>query len=277
MLREEAVLAMAGTCAMTMRDVDTYAKRSGPHHSARYLILFATKADAMVALGERMLSLVDGCIVFIPPETTYYFSYGSRCHYYCLSFSPEGGDRDGLLHTMFEKRANILHVQDVRLRESLQFQAEQLYGLLHREEEGAYRQAYVNACFLKLFMDAFRLQEKMREKLPQNTGQVLSMQITAYLDENYLSAVTLEQLEKVFFLSRYHLCRQFKAQMKMSIVDYLHLKRVEHAIGLMDDADRSITKICYESGFGNLQSFHTVFKRYTQKTPLKYRKGKIGE
>ena len=279
MAHEADVPFMAFDCTMTMRSVETHIWRSGPHHSARYLILFFSEADAMLTLGERMLSLVNGCIVLIPPETAYTFAYGSRCRYFCLSFEPANGEKSGLLRQMYEKRSNIIHLEEGRLRESLQYQAEQLYGMLHHgaEELVEYRQGYVAACFTKLIFDVFSLQEQMKHKIVQDTRQMLAMQLTAYLDANYLSAITLEQLGKVFFLSRYHLCRLFRAQMEMSIVDYIHWKRVQHAIGLLSDTDLDVTKICYESGFGNLQSFYSIFKRYVHKTPLQYRKGKPGE
>ena len=276
MVREE-LLGMAAGCAMTIRNVETHFKRSGPHLSARYSILFFSEADAMMTLGERMLSLVDGCIVFIPPQAAYSFSYGSRCRYYCLSFEPVNGEKGALLRTMYEKRTSIIHPSDKSFIQCLQFQTEQLYRMLLHASAVLleYRESYTAACFIKLMMDVSSLQEEMEVKLPQDQHQLLAMQLTAYLDTNYLSAVSLEQLEKVFFLSRFHLCRLFKAQMEMGIVDYIHWKRVQHAIGLLAGTDRSVTKVCYESGFNNLQSFYTVFRRYTQNTPLQYRKNRL--
>lgn len=276
MVRED-LLGMAAGCSMTLRNVETHFKKNGPHLSARYLILFFSEADAMMTLGERMLSLVDGCIVFVPPQAVYSFSYGSRCRYYCLSFEPVNGEKSALLRTMYEKRTSIIHPSDKSFIQCLQFQVEQLYRMLHQDLAvlWEYRESYTAACFLKLIMDVSSLQEEMEVKLPQDQHQLLAMQLTAYLDENYLSATTLTQLEKVFFLSRFHLCRLFKTQMEMSIVDYIHWKRVQHAIGLLAGTDRSVTKICYESGFGSLQSFYTVFRRYTQNTPLQYKKNRL--
>lgn len=262
-----------------MRSVETHVRRSGFHHSARYLILFFSEADGMLTLGERMLSLVDGCIVLIPPDSPYSFAYGSRCRYYRLSFEPANEEMTALFRTMYEKRFNIIHLALDRRRESIHFQAEQIYNMQQQGDDGpgGYRKIHQTACITKLILDVFALQEQLGQKSSYNTHQLLAMQLTTYLDENYLSAITLEQLEKVFFLSRFHLCRLFRGQMKMSIFEYIHWKKTQHASGLLANTDASITDICYESGFGNMQSFYTIFKRHTQKTPLQYRKSKEGD
>ncbi len=261
-------------CAVTLRSVDTHTKRSGPHRAGHHLILYFFQANAMLSLGERMLSLVDGSLAVVPKNTPYAFSYGTGCQYYCLAFETE--KETDLARSMLLKRPTLAHVSRQAERDRLRLQMERLQQRLKRPDalpEG-YGAAYVNACFTQLLLDVYALQAEAAEKPPEDPGRHLAGQIAAYLDAHFLSPITLDELEKAFFLSRFHLCRLFKREMKTTLFAYVRAKKVEAAADLLLSTDRDVAAICFDSGFANLQSFYSAFKRHTGKTPLKYRKSR---
>jgi AraC-like DNA-binding protein len=47
--------------------------------------------------------------------------------------------------------------------------------------------------------------------------------------------------------------------------------RVQEARRILNETRASVTEACYASGFSNLSHFHTVFKRQTGCSPLKFR------
>ncbi len=48
--------------------------------------------------------------------------------------------------------------------------------------------------------------------------------------------------------------------------------RVENACKLLNETDKSVADICYESGFNNFSNFNRYFKVITGQTPLQYKR-----
>lgn len=261
-------------CAMQARSVDTRARRSTPQTAGHHHLLFFTMANQMISIGERMLSLEDGCIVIVPKGSDYAFSYGTQCQYYCLSFMPPKMESNPLLSEMLHRRSSILRPRDTSQRDNMLYQVKQLYTHLQKPSplSAVPANAYRNACFIKILLDVYALQEEQQKETIGSESKSHAEQIRAYLDLHYLSPITLSDLEKAFFTSRYQLCRLFREQAQMTIFDYLRKRRIEHAAQLLVSTDLSTTGICFESGFANVQSFYTAFRRQMGKTPMKYRK-----
>jgi transcriptional regulator GlxA family with amidase domain len=64
---------------------------------------------------------------------------------------------------------------------------------------------------------------------------------------------------------------QFKADTGMAPNDYLLRCRIRKAQDLLDKSGRSVTDIGLSVGFPSGQYFSQVFRKYTGKTPTRYR------
>lgn len=261
-------------CAVTLRAVDTRAKRNAEHRAGHDLLMYFTEANLMMRVDTHMYSLVDDSVLLVPKDTPYAFAYGSRCQYYCLSFSLEGESANALVQAMLKKRAPLMHVQDKRQKQALRGQMEGLYRHLLAPGPlcGPLGALYTEACFAKLLLEVYALQAEMDGAPPMDGPSQLVEQIKAYLEDNILAPLSLEKLESVFFLSRFHLCRLFRRETGMTIFTYVRWKKVELATKMLLDTDRNVTDICYACGFGSLQSFYNIFKRQTKTTPLAMRR-----
>lgn len=61
--------------------------------------------------------------------------------------------------------------------------------------------------------------------------------------------------------------------MNVTPSEYINLRRVAYASQLLStDKKVSITDVCFESGFQNVEYFDKVFKKYKNMTPLNYHK-----
>lgn len=272
--RSEAWDLIPDYCAVWVRSVDTRARRSPPHVARHHHLLFFAQANQMISIGERMLSLEDGCVVVVPEGSEYTFSYGTQCHYYCLSFRPPKGAGSPLLSEMLHRRSSLLRTRDTEQRSHLLHQIKQLHDHLQKPREipAIPKNAYRDACFAKIIMDVYALQAETAWDAYLSERERLAERIRGYLDQHCLSPINLSDLEKSFFTSRYQLCRLFREQMRTTIFDYLRTQRIEHAKRLLLSSSKNITAICFESGFNNLQSFYNAFRRRVGKTPLQYRK-----
>jgi AraC-like DNA-binding protein len=93
-----------------------------------------------------------------------------------------------------------------------------------------------------------------------------------YLDENYQEPITLDLLAARVHISKGYLCRAFKKQMGLSVVQYLTERRIQAAMQLLQNTDDKILSVALDAGFGDLSHFNRIFKKLTGFSPTAYRK-----
>lgn len=114
------------------------------------------------------------------------------------------------------------------------------------------------------------------ENLPES-GKASSIpeklkQIHDYLDEKYAEKINLEELSSRFFISKFHLSREYKKIYGTTIGNELTSRRISHAKSMLRFSDASVEAIALECGFQDAGYFIKVFKRAEGMTPLEYRR-----
>ncbi len=97
-------------------------------------------------------------------------------------------------------------------------------------------------------------------------------QVHSYLDEHYPEKITLEKLSEQFFISKFHLSREYKKAFGSTISNDLTVLRVSHAKSLLRFSAASVESIAQSCGFQDAGYFIKVFKKSEGMTPLEYRK-----
>ena len=97
-------------------------------------------------------------------------------------------------------------------------------------------------------------------------------QVRQYLEEHYMEKISLEELSSLFFISKYHLSREYKKNYGVTIGSDLTARRLSHAKSLLRFSDSSIEEIAVQCGFADAGYFIKVFKKTETMTPLEYRK-----
>lgn len=87
-----------------------------------------------------------------------------------------------------------------------------------------------------------------------------------YIGEHLSEELTIEELAQHFYISRFHMMRQFKEETGYTIHQYITEKRVLLAKSLIA-AGMSATQACYESGFKDYSTFSRAYKRRLAKSP----------
>ena len=102
----------------------------------------------------------------------------------------------------------------------------------------------------------------------EKTGehQPLSVRVKQYLDENLTTPHPLDDLAKRFFVSKYYLCRSFKADFGVSVHHYLSGSRVDLACRLISRGETA-SAAAYHVGFGDYSSFYRAYKKYKGQAP----------
>jgi AraC-like DNA-binding protein len=112
-------------------------------------------------------------------------------------------------------------------------------------------------------------------KLNQHDAEKINS-IYAYIMEHYTSEISLENVAKQAFMTPPAFCRYFKKITRKTLVEVVVEYRIKHACQLLSSSDKSISAICFESGFGNISYFNKQFKEMMRETPLGYRRMFLG-
>ena len=124
---------------------------------------------------------------------------------------------------------------------------------------------YLTDLVARIFSDAFH----------QNTDTSVPekfFDIRNYIENNYTKKITLDSLATQFFISKYHLHREYQRLFGTTITNALTLKRLAYAKQLLRFSDDSVENIAITSGFQTSSYFIKVFKKYEGITPLEYRR-----
>lgn len=97
-------------------------------------------------------------------------------------------------------------------------------------------------------------------------------EIVQYITKNYAKAITLNDLSKQFYISKCYLSRIFKEVTGFTVNEYINVNRIKRAQYLLTHSAYNISEIAENVGYDSLTYFERVFKKYTETSPLKYRK-----
>ncbi len=109
------------------------------------------------------------------------------------------------------------------------------------------------------------------EESPRAVKKRSVLDVKDYLDRDYRSRITLEELSARFFIDKYYLVKVFKEQFGCSINTYLLDLRITRAKQLLRFSDRSLEEIGEECGLGSPQYFSRQFKKVEGISPSRYR------
>jgi len=93
------------------------------------------------------------------------------------------------------------------------------------------------------------------------------------MDRTYAQPLDTETLSRVAHVSAAHFIRTFRATFGETPHRYLQRRRVERAMYLLRETDRSVTDICMSVGFTSLGTFSRTFRHVVGQTPTEYRRG----
>ena len=92
--------------------------------------------------------------------------------------------------------------------------------------------------------------------------------IMQYINQNFTKPITLDHLEKEFFISKYHLCHIFSKATGITVHQYITNKRFTLASELVKKG-KSITEAATEAGFNNYSTFYRAYKNLYNTPPNK--------
>jgi AraC-like DNA-binding protein len=95
--------------------------------------------------------------------------------------------------------------------------------------------------------------------------------IYQHVRKYFTRQITLDEISEKVSMTVPAFCRYFKKVTGKTFTQFVNEYRIVHATKLLAENPASITDICFESGFNNFSHFNKLFKKFTGKSPLKYR------
>jgi AraC-like DNA-binding protein len=91
------------------------------------------------------------------------------------------------------------------------------------------------------------------------------------MDRDYAKPLDIPALARVTHTSDAHFIRSFRATFGETPHRYLQRRRVERAMFLLRETDRSVSEICLDVGFNSLGTFSRTFQAVVGDPPTTYR------
>lgn len=91
-----------------------------------------------------------------------------------------------------------------------------------------------------------------------------------YIKKNYQNKITMHDLSEYLNYSETFLIKKFKEELKMNFSKYLSRYRIQRAIWMMKNTDKSLYNISEACGFNEYKYFNTVFKKYIGCSPSEF-------
>ncbi|HIY61367.1 MAG TPA: AraC family transcriptional regulator [Candidatus Eisenbergiella pullistercoris] len=242
-----------------------------PHISSRenlssYLFLTVRRGEGYLTYRGKRHFIKTGDCVYINCRNQYAHESTAEHPWTLMWVHFNGNGADDFYQTYQEQeRGSIFHPPDpAPFTDSLTA----LYSLMH--EKPSLMELYAHRYLTDLITLCFTGGRPEAGQEDSVSPKLLS--VRQYLEEHYMEKITLEELSSRFFISKYHLSREYKKHYGITIGNDLTARRLSHAKSLLRFSDGSIEGIAAACGFSDAGYFIKVFRRSEGMTPLEYRR-----
>ena len=99
-----------------------------------------------------------------------------------------------------------------------------------------------------------------------HNDEELGAKVVRFINEHIEENISLDDVAKRFFISKFYLCRSFKRYSGVSVHAYITQKRVLYAKQLIE-AGETASGAAYKVGFGDYSAFYRAYVKQIGKTP----------
>ncbi len=108
-----------------------------------------------------------------------------------------------------------------------------------------------------------------------NESPLVINEIIAYVNDNFLEKITIDELAFLFKTNRATLCKQFKKNTGMTVIEFINGKKFDLAKTKISGTADTFTKIAEELNFESIHYFTRFFKKMSGMTPKEFRGKKV--
>ena len=147
-----------------------------------------------------------------------------------------------------------------------------------KDEKGA---LYLNALYDEMayvLTSNFLIRsDDTRLNLEGDQDRMRIMQIQSYIQANYQSQISLNDLAGRLYLSTAYLSKYVKKHLGLTFMEYLNNVRLFHAVDELLYSKKNVTRIALDNGFPTASAFTKAFRDSYGESPSEYRKKQQSE
>lgn len=244
------------------------------HHHDFFEIYFLIAGDVTYLIDSKIVHVMPGDLLLISPQVLHQVCIQpemSAYERYVLWVDPTMLRRMSTENSDLASGLAPAHNQ-LRLSSQDRSRVQDLLQALHRESESSDYGADLlrESLLTQILVLVNRLATQQGSWMDEDshTNRAVA-QIAGYVNLHYNEPITLDQLAEQFFVSKYHLSREFSRQMGISIYHYIQKKRLLVARQLLDQGKRpnEVYPLC---GFNDYTCFYRAFKAEYGLSPRDY-------
>ena len=257
---------------------DSYLKEVALHHHDFYEVYFFMSGNVQYIIENRSYLLTPGDVLLISPMELHQPMFGREHREYerivlwidkqfLESFSLPGQEFTKCFDTTAPGHTNLLRPEGIA-RQFLTFQLEQLIS--ESTPEDPYQEIASLTYLAQVLIALNRLaMQQMHKEDPVTAPDSAVYSILGYINEHYHEDLTLDYLANKFFISKYHLSREFQRLVGTSVHRYIIQKRLVMAKQMLSEGKPS-SEVYQHCGFGDYSNFYRAFKAEYQISPKDY-------
>lgn len=243
------------------------------HFHDSYEIFFLAEGERAFLFDCYVYDLKPGDLILLRPNVLHKGSFSSFHVKYGAEFSQEFLDYY-FTKQMQDKLLRCFKNNIIRLSENEQYEFKRLFAKMHDE----YRRDEICALTLsELLLMLDTAGDRSGLALLGSTGAPAKVSdgvnsILTYVGKHYPIIRSIEEIADGVHLNKSYMCRLFKRETGMTVMDYLQHYRIQQACEKLTATENKITDIAHECGFENTSHFIRVFKDFIGSTPGQFRK-----
>lgn len=275
------VLQPAGNHSFLVRTFGKTGFAAPYHFHPEYELTWIVKGSGKRYAGSNMADFSDGDLVLLGPHVPH-----------CWKLHPDANEKtparsiviqftaDFLGNGFFEK-AELVNIRKLFQRSGSGIQFTKRTPLPVQEQIKALTEEKNN------FKKLMRLLEILQQLAVSKEYVLLDQQrliaelspakqarinpIFAYLVDNFRRTVSLNEAAAIVSMTPNAFCKYFKQITRKTFMETVIEYRINYATQQLIQSDKSISDICFDSGFGDISHFYKMFKSKMQVSPLQYR------
>ncbi len=238
-----------------------YSNEVWQHHFHKNLeLIYVISGEVRCEVNNNVYNLTSGDFGLCLPYDVHAYTPADKTEYYVCVFSAD-------YVRLFEKHIKGKSANGFKFRPDIKISSFLRENLVNNDKQTVYS---LKSC-LYTICDEFLKSVTLSDNLDRKQSIIT---ITDYLAQNHTQNISLKDLAELLGYDYHYVSRYFHSVFDMSFAELLAAYRLETAICLMDETDKKIADIAFESGFGSVRSFNYTFKKNFGISPNEYRRKK---
>lgn len=251
-----------------------------PHTHNYYEIYIFLSGSVQLSVEDKIYKVRKGDIVIIPPFTIHQLiplevqKIYDRIYMYitksCLnSFQFNEHSLTKHIEAATKEKHFHFHISDPNDYERI-YQA--MFAIYRSKKEDYFGKEMLNRSRIIEIMTLIN-KHIVKDMTSRKTMQINPVihDIIAYLNEHYMEPLTLDFIEKEFFINRYTLSKLFKRHTNLTFHNYILLKRISIAKQKISEGALP-SEIYYQVGFNDYSTFYRAFEKLEGISPSTFYK-----